>query len=110
MEQQWFEFIERHWAILLTVLTFLSGVLWLRLDARYAKKKELSDLSDKQRDIVHRLANTERDVGYLPGPKDVEIMRHSIEGLRGEISGLHATIKGLAHLVDLLVEKEVKEQ
>lgn len=113
-EQHIIEFIEKHWAIMSFVVAFLIGVVWLKLDTRYAKKTDINDdigrLRRGQQDMSDRLDVVEQEIKHLPSADDVTNLRIAVEEMKGETRALHATTKGLNRLVDLLVENEVKDK
>lgn len=103
-------FIEQHWALLLTGATVTGSLMWLKLDARYAKKDDITRLSKGQDAIVKRLNHVEDDLKHLPTADDLSSLRLAVEELRGETKTFQATIRPINRLVDLLVENEVKKE
>lgn len=102
-------FIEQHWGVLLTVSGVAGSLIWLKLDIRYAKRNDINQLRDGQEKIARRMDRVEEDLKHLPSADDVTNLRLAVEEMKGETRTLHASIKGLSRLVDLLVEKEVKD-
>ncbi|MBS9781101.1 MAG: DUF2730 family protein [Gammaproteobacteria bacterium] len=106
-------FIESHWGIVLTVCGALLSIVYLKLDARYARKtdigEDIAELHKGQSEMAERLDLVEQEIKHLPTAVDIADLRIAVHDMKGETKTLNATVKGLSRLVDLLVEKEVKE-
>ncbi|UNK05826.2 DUF2730 family protein [Psychrobacter raelei] len=111
--RQIFEYITAHWAVFLTLCGTISSIIYLILDARYARKieikKGLDYLQLKFDEVENRVDKVEQDLQHLPSAKDVVALQVAIKEMRGETYALRSSIKGLSRLVDLLVEKEVNK-
>lgn len=111
--QQVIDYITSHWAVFLTVCGTIGSIIYLQLDARYARQIEIKDSLDyvnRRHDALeNRVDKVEQDLQHLPSASDVVALRVAVKEMKGETTALHATIKGLSRLVDLLVEKEVNK-
>lgn len=110
--QQVLDYVTSHWAIFLTVCGTIVSIVYLKLDARYARqtdvKESLAHVQKKHDELENRVDRVEQELPHLPRADDVVALRVAVKEMKGETTALHATIKGLSRLVDLLVEKEVK--
>ncbi|MDP8171535.1 DUF2730 family protein [Pasteurella skyensis] len=73
------QLIKEYWAVSIGVATFIGSLVWLKLDARYAKKNDISEL----RGALNRIERT--------------------------TIGLQTNTKNLQDMVQLLLKKELKE-
>lgn len=110
--QQIIDYVTSHWAIFLTMCATLTSIVYMALDARYARKTViktgLDHLDDKLGGLEGRVDKVEQELQHLPSAKDVVELQVAIKQMNGETSALRASVKGLSRLVDILVEKEVK--
>lgn len=111
--QQIIDYITGHWAIFLTLCGAVGSIVYLILDARYARKVEikkgLDHLHTKFDEVEDRVDKVEQELQHLPSATDVVALQVAIREMKGETTALRATIQGLSRLVDLLVEKEVNK-
>lgn len=101
--------IKEYWGITMGVIAFTGSYLWLKLDARYVKQTDLADIKKDVGSVKSRVTKMEEDLNNLPTGKDISELRLAVTEMRGETKAIHSELKGLNHLVNLLVEKEVKE-
>ncbi|MDP8079529.1 DUF2730 family protein [Phocoenobacter skyensis] len=73
------QLIKEYWAVSIGVATFIGSLVWLKLDARYAKKNDISEL------------------------------RGALNRIEGTTIGLQTNTKNLQDMVQLLLKKELKE-
>ncbi|WP_193778014.1 DUF2730 family protein [Psychrobacter sp. FDAARGOS_221] len=111
--RQIFEYITAHWAVFLTLCGTVGSIVYLILDARYARKVEIKEgldyLNLKFDEVENRVDKVEQELQHLPSAKDLMGLQAAIKEMRGETYALRSSIKGLSRLVDLLVEKEVNK-
>ena len=99
-----------HWGIILTLAGLLASVFWLKMDSRYVKKSDFSELKETVTKTTHRVDEVENELLHLPSSKDVTDLRIAVVEMKGETQALRTEVKGLSHQVQLLIEKEVSKK
>ncbi|MFY1027131.1 hypothetical protein B0186_00445 [Canicola haemoglobinophilus] len=102
--------LKAHWGIILTLAGLLASVFWLKMDSRYVKKSDFSALREEVNKTNHRVDEIDNELLHLPSAKDVTDLRIAVVEMKGETQALRTEVKGLAHQVQLLIEKEVSKK
>ena len=102
--------LKAHWNIILTLAGLLASVFWIKMDSRYVKKNDFAELRETVGKTTSRLGAIENELLHLPSAKDVSDLRIAVVEMKGETKALRTEVKGLAHQVQLLIEKEVTKK
>ena len=89
------------WAIFMTAVTAVSVVLNLWVSSKFARKEDLSTVSNEVRKL-------HSEIKAFPSVAELHETRIEIEGLRGDLKAMRAETKQVKHLVELLVEQQIK--
>ncbi len=100
--------IKEYWAITMTIVGVIGSILILKLDSRYVKQGDLKDIKKNVGNVQTRVTKIEEDLNQLPTAKDIAELQLAVTEMRGETKAVRVELQGLNHLVQLLVEKEVK--
>lgn len=90
------DYLEKHWALSMSLGGFAVSVVHLFLDKRYGNKARVDDIHARQAELSERMGLLEREIKHLPTAQDVAKMRLLMEEMRGDMKVLHATIKALS--------------
>lgn len=104
------DFIQRHWAIVVTVGGAVWTYFWLTMDSKYARKSDVADLRKAIDNNEKSLSEMKGELRHLPTSQDVSDLRILITEMKGKSDVLSTNIKTLNHQVTLLIEKEVSKE
>ncbi|MCR1838646.1 DUF2730 family protein [Rodentibacter caecimuris] len=105
-----FEFIQKHWAIVVTIGGAVWTYFWLTMDSKYARKSDVADLRKAIESNEKSLSEVKGELRHLPTSQDVSELRILITEMKGKSDVLNTNIKSLNHQVALLIEKEVSKE
>lgn len=104
------EFIQKHWAIVVTIAGAVWTYFWLTMDSKYARKSDVADLRKAIETNEKSLSEVKGELRHLPTSQDVSELRILITEMKGKSDVLNTNIKSLNHQVALLIEKEVSKE
>lgn len=104
------EFLRTHFAIISTIIGLVGGAFWLKMDSKYAKKAEVSSLSEVVEHYDRRLTQLETKVDNLPTAQDVARLEILMTEVRGETQTTNAKMTAMSHQVGLLLEAKVLKE
>ncbi|MCQ9121229.1 MULTISPECIES: DUF2730 family protein [Rodentibacter] len=105
-----FEFIQKHWAIVVAIGGGVWTYFWLTMDSKYARKSDVADLRKAIETNEKSLSEVKGELRHLPTSQDVSELRILITEMKGKSDVLNTNIKSLNHQVALLIEKEVSKE
>nr|DAS60899.1 MAG TPA: Protein of unknown function (DUF2730) [Caudoviricetes sp.]DAW72763.1 MAG TPA: Protein of unknown function (DUF2730) [Caudoviricetes sp.] len=109
MISEFWEFIRANFGVVSTLIAIFIGAFWLKLDSKYAKKHDLSQLADIARSHDNRLATLESKVENLPTAVDVERLKTLLTDVKGDTKATSRQVDAMSHQVGLLLEAKLKE-
>lgn len=101
-------FLRQHWAIMMTVATGAYAVVRLSMDSKYSKKEELASVRQAVQSYDKRIFALENAIANLPSNKDITQLMLGVTELKGDVKKLSAELMAFSRQVELLIEKEVK--
>lgn len=104
------DFIQQHWAIVVTIGGAVWTYFWLTMDSKYARKADVTDLRKAIETNEKSLSEAKGELRHLPTSQDVSDLRLLITEMKGKSEVLNTNIKSLNHQVALLIEKEVSKE
>lgn len=104
---EFFEFVQRNWAMTLTIISGAFTYFWLTMDTKYAKKKEVNNLVEMIKSNDKRLTTLETKLDNLPTNEDLSQLQILMTEIKGETKTANAQMQGLSRQVNLLVEDKI---
>lgn len=109
MISEFWEFVRANFGVISTLITIIAGVFWLKLDSKYAKKHDLSQLAEIAHSHENRLATLESKVDNLPTAVDMERLKTLVTEVKGDTKATSRQIDAISHQMGLLLEAKLKE-
>ncbi len=101
--------LKAHWGMFLTLSGVLASLFWLKLDSRYAKKNEITQLLEVTKSHESRITAVETKIENLPTAVDMERLKTLVTDVKGDTKATSKQVDSISHQLGLLIEAKLKE-